>query len=84
MSIIVLKWNNRYVRLVKYSKKVLFSDNDDWLLLQYPLELPENKRRLLWVPLSTRFEWKKEFSFMDNKEYPAEDVFGDWFNNWKD
>ena len=62
MSIIVLKWNNRYVRLVKYSKKVLFSDNDGWLLLQYPIDLPENKRRLLWVPLSTRFEWMKEFN----------------------
>jgi predicted amidophosphoribosyltransferase len=64
-SITVLKWNNgssRYVRLVKYSKKVSFSDNTDWLLLQYPLELPENKRRLLWVPLSTRFEWLKEFN----------------------
>ena len=61
-SITVLKWNNRYVRLVKYSKKVLFSDNDDWLLLQYPLELPENKRRMLWVPLSTRFEWMKVFN----------------------
>ena len=61
-TITVLKWNNRYVRLVKYSKKVLFSNDTDWLLLQYPLELPENKRRLLWVPLSTRFEWIKEFS----------------------
>jgi hypothetical protein len=62
MSILVVKWNNRIVRLVRYQRKVLFSDNEDWLLLQYPLELPENKRRLLWVPLSTRFEWKKEFS----------------------
>ena len=59
--IIVLKWNNRIVRLVKYQRKVAFSNNLDWLLLQYPLELPENKRRLLWVPLSTRFEWMKEF-----------------------
>ena len=62
MSITVAKWNNRIVRLVKYQRNVLFSDNDGWLLLQYPLELPENKRRLLWVPLSTRFEWIKEFS----------------------
>jgi len=61
MSITVLKWNNRIVRLVKYQNKVSFSDNPDWLLLQYPLELPENKRRLLWVPLSTRFEWVKVF-----------------------
>ena len=61
MSIIVLKWNNRYVRLVKYSKKVSFSDNIDWLLVDYPISLPENKRRLLWVPLSTRFEWLKTF-----------------------
>jgi predicted amidophosphoribosyltransferase len=62
MSLTVLKWNNRIVRLVKYQRKVLFSDNEDWLLLQYPLDLPENKRRLLWVPLSTRFEWKREFN----------------------
>ena len=62
MSNILLKWNNKIVRLVKYQHKVAFSDNTDWLLLQYPLHLPENKRRLLWVPLSTRFEWKKEFS----------------------
>jgi predicted amidophosphoribosyltransferase len=58
---LLLKWNDRVVRLVKYQRKVLFSDNEDWLLLQYPLSLPENKRRLLWVPLSTRFEWKREF-----------------------
>jgi len=62
MTLLVAKWNNRIVRLVRYSSKVAFSDNPDWLLLQYPLELPENKRRLLWVPLSTRFEWVKEFN----------------------
>jgi len=61
MTLLVAKWNNRIVRLMKYSSKVAFSDNPDWLLLQYPLELPENKRRLLWVPLSTRFEWVREF-----------------------
>jgi hypothetical protein len=61
MSITVLKWNNRIVRLVKYQKKVLFSTDNDWLLLQYPIDLPENKRYNKWVPLSTRFEWKKEF-----------------------
>ena len=59
--ITVLKWNNHYVRLVKYSKIVSFSDNTDWLLVDYPLDLPENKRRLLWLPLSTRFEWIREF-----------------------
>ena len=60
--ITVLKWNNRYVRLVKYSKTVSFSDNTDWLLVDYPISLPENKRRVLWLPLSTRFEWMKEFA----------------------
>ena len=63
MSITLLKWNNKVVRLVKYQRKVLFSDNTDWLLLQYPIHLPENKRRLLWVPLSTRFEWVRESVF---------------------
>ena len=61
MSITVLKWNNHYVRLVKYQRKVAFSDSIDWLLVDYPISLPENKRRVLWLPLSTRFEWKKEF-----------------------
>ena len=62
MSITLLKWNNRIVRLVKYQHQVAFSDNTDWLLLEYPVNLPSNKRRLLWVPLSTRFEWVREFS----------------------
>jgi hypothetical protein len=62
MSITVLKWNNRYVRLVKYSKTVLFSNNIDWILIDYPIDLPENKRYRKWLPLSTRFEWIKEFS----------------------
>jgi hypothetical protein len=62
MTITVLKWNNRYVRLVKYQRNVLFSNDNDWLLLQYPISLPESKRRLLWVPLSTRFEWMKVFN----------------------
>ena len=61
MSITLLKYDNKIVRLVKYQRNVLFSNDNDWLLLQYPIHLPENKRRLLWVPLSTRFEWKKEF-----------------------
>jgi hypothetical protein len=62
MNIVLVKWNNRIVRLVKYQKKVLFSTDNDWLLLQYPIDLPENKRYNKWVPLSTRFEWLKEFS----------------------
>lgn len=61
MSITLVKYNNKIVRLVKYSKTVSFSDNTDWLLLQYPIHLPENKRFNKWVPLSTRFEWIKEF-----------------------
>ena len=61
MALLLAKWNNKVVRLVKFKHKVAFSDNTDWLLLQYPLHLPENKRRLLWVPLSTRFEWVREF-----------------------
>ena len=61
MTILLAKWNNKVVRLVKFKRKVGFSDNTEWLLLQYPVDLPENKRRLLWVPLSTRFEWVKEF-----------------------
>ncbi len=61
MNIVLVKWNNRIVRLVKYQRKVLFSTDNDWLLLQYPIELPENKRYNKWVPLSTRFDWKKEF-----------------------
>jgi hypothetical protein len=61
MNIVLVKWNNRIVRLVKYQREVLFSTDNDWLLLQYPIDLPENKRYNKWVPLSTRFEWKKEF-----------------------
>jgi hypothetical protein len=62
MNIVLVKWNNRIVRLVKYQREVLFSKDNDWLLLQYPIELPENKRYNKWVPLSTRFEWVKEFN----------------------
>jgi hypothetical protein len=61
MSITVLKWNNHYVRLVKYQREVAFSNDTDWLLVDYPISLPEIKRRVLWLPLSTRFEWMKEF-----------------------
>lgn len=61
MSITLLKYNNKIVRLVKYQKEVLFSSDNDWLLLQYPIDLPEHKRFNKWVPLSTRFEWIKEF-----------------------
>jgi hypothetical protein len=62
MSITVLKWNNRIVRLVKYQREVAFSDNTDWLLVDYPIDLPENSRYRKWLPLSTRFEWLKEFN----------------------
>jgi hypothetical protein len=62
MTITVAKYNNNIVRIVRYSESVLFSPNKDWLLLQYPVHLPENKRYNKWVPLSTRFEWVKEFN----------------------
>ena len=61
MALLLAKWNNRIVRLVRFKREVAFSDTTDWLLLEYPVSLPTNKRRLLWVPLSTRFEWVKEF-----------------------
>ena len=61
MTILLAKWNNKVVRLVKFKHEVAFSPNKDWLLLQYPIHLSENKRFNKWVPLSTRFEWVKEF-----------------------
>ncbi len=62
MNIVLVKWNNRIVRLVKYQRNVLFSDNVDWLLLEFDIHLPTHKRvNRKWVPLSTRFEWIREF-----------------------
>lgn len=66
MAITILKWNKgggRIVRLVKYSKVVSFSTDNDWLLLEFDIHLPEHKRvNRKWVPLSTRFEWMRVFN----------------------
>ena len=58
----IAKFNDRFVRIVKVEEKVAFSNERDWILIEFDVHLPEHKRQQRrWVPSSTRFEWVREF-----------------------
>lgn len=62
MTMTVARLNNRYVRLVRTSHRVAFSDERDWILIEFDIHLPEHKRQQRrWVPASTRFDWVRTF-----------------------
>ena len=61
----VAKLNDKFVRLVKTQETVAFSQEKNWVLVEYDLATSENRRQFRrWLPLeSTRFDWVREFTF---------------------
>lgn len=64
MTIRIARFNNRFVRVVRTQEHVAFSQQRDWVLVQHDIHVPEHKRRRMeWVPATTRFDWVREFHF---------------------
>ena len=61
----VAKLNDKFVRLDKTQETVAFSQEKNWVLVEYDLATSENRRQFRrWLPLeSTRFDWVREFTF---------------------
>ena len=61
---IVAKFNNKIVQIVRVQKQVVFSEEQDWIFVCFDFEKINRKREhFKWVPATTRFDWVREFSF---------------------
>jgi hypothetical protein len=62
MTVVIAKYKDKIVRIVKTQRTVQFSNELDWILIEYDIDLPQNRRRVQWVPASTRFTWARDYS----------------------
>ena len=62
---IVAKLNDRIVRIVKTQETVMFSKDKNWVLVEYDLAVPEQRRQSRrWLPVATtQFTWVRQFAF---------------------
>jgi hypothetical protein len=64
MTIRVARIQNKFVRIVRTARTVDFSQQENWVLIEHDIHLPEHKRRhLKWVPATTQFDWVRDFHF---------------------
>ena len=64
MTITVARFNDRFVRIVRTAERVAFSQDQNWVLVEFDIHLPEHKRQhRRWVPATTRFDWVRDFAF---------------------
>ena len=59
---VVVKFNGRWVQVVRFAKTVQFSSDTDWFMVSIDWQVADrNRQHFKWVPASTRFEDVKEF-----------------------
>lgn len=64
MTMVVAKIEGRVVQVVRVADTVGFSEERGWVMVCTDWEQPERKKQhFRWVPVSTRFEWVREFNF---------------------
>jgi len=64
MTVTVARMKDRLVQVVRVADTVAFSTERGWVMLCLDFEKPERKKeQFKWVPVSTRFEWVREFAF---------------------
>jgi hypothetical protein len=54
-----LEKTGQVVRIVKQAKQVQFSDEPNWILVDF--DLSEQGKEFKWLPAATRFVWVREF-----------------------
>jgi len=60
---VVVKFKDKWVHVVKFASAVSFSSEKDWFMVNFDFEKPFRKREhFKWIPASTRFEAVKEFA----------------------
>ena len=64
MTITVARLNDRFVRVVRTAETVAFSQQRNWVLVEFDIDRPEHRRQSRqWVPATTRFDWVRDFHF---------------------
>jgi len=59
---VVIKFNGRWVQVVRFARTVQFSSDTDWFMVCSDWEVAFRKRQQFrWVPASTRFDDVREF-----------------------
>ena len=59
---VVVKFNGRWVQVVRFAKTVQFSNDTDWFMVSIDWQVADrNRQHFRWVPANTRFEDVKEF-----------------------
>lgn len=59
---VMVKFNGRWVHIVKFARDVKFSTEKEWFMVNFDFD-KENCRReqFKWIPASTHFEAVREF-----------------------
>lgn len=62
MTYTVGKTNGRWVQVIKFARRVEFSEEQGWFFVCTDWEKPLHKREgWCWIPAHTRFEMVREF-----------------------
>lgn len=61
MTVLIAKYKDKIVEIVKVQHTVAFSKELDWILISHQIN-KKDSLQVKWVPASTRFEWGREFS----------------------
>ena len=61
---IVAKFKDRIVQIVRVAESVQFSEEKDWILVCFDFDKPMRKRdQVKWIKAKeTRFDWVREFA----------------------
>lgn len=60
----VAKYQGKFYQVIKFSKTVHFSTDQDWLLLVRPINTQTTYNLdMKWVRTSERFDWVRDFHF---------------------
>jgi hypothetical protein len=61
---VIAKVQGRIVEVIRVTETVGFSEEKGWVMVCTDFEQPDRKKQQFkWMPISTKFEWVREFNF---------------------
>ena len=60
----IAKLNDQFVRIVRTAETVAFSQQKNWVLVEYDIDLAPNRRpNRRWLPIeTTQFTWVRDYA----------------------
>jgi hypothetical protein len=60
----IAKLNDQFVRIVRTQETVAFSQQKNWVLVEYDIDLAPNRRQnRRWLPIeTTQFTWVRDYA----------------------